>query len=274
MTGDGNVFEQLNKENPEVAVVTAENDKAAQKKAAAKERLKRAREAYEAELQANPDIAKRLHALSGAVTVAASLGWSDSGSIIQKTKKTETADRTLQSVSGIVGYVITNNGSVAIPYTTEEFKKGADGIWVGTQVSKKLAPKGTANLSRKYMTIFASQPEISMEFANGAMTRSSRSNDNNSVDGELAAYYFNPAPETGIVVNSDEFKRQIGRKVKQGDKEVWVVKDEYAADFGGLNNPKPSGRGEGKAKTAENNSKAHDLTAALIRQMLAKENQM
>src|SRR5690606_14306068 len=147
----------------------------------------------------------------------------------------------LITTSQIVGYRLQNIGNTPIKYLTEEFVKNEEGTYVGTRVEKVAKRGETFDLSRKYMTIFCSQPEISFQLSNGKIVRGSGNGSDGDIDRELEAYYltFN---DKSIKVNSDDVKINIAKKIKQGDQTKWVVKPEFEATFGYLNNAKAPGR--------------------------------
>ena len=199
-------------------------------------------------MAADPTLQNKIGTLSGSIEILNTLGYGKGGNIIVDKSSPEFGKdeldkdgnpvldknnkpkkkRPLKETSQIVGYVLKNIGNVAIPYTTEVWKQNKEGVYVGEVVEKQAAPNEVFFLNRKYMTLFASMPEISFEFANGKMTESSRNVEAGNLDETLTAYYFSFSKESKKEVNDDEVKLSVG-----ADR---VVKDEYIETFGYLCN--------------------------------------
>ena len=246
-------------------------------------------EAIKETVQNDPTYLEVKNSLSGGIVIAKVLGFGDSGNIkrgedIPATDKDgnpildedgkQVMKRNLIPIPENVGYIVQNNTKQELTYTIEEYAQNADGVWVGTPVTKVLAPGASAPFSRKWLTLFASQPAISNKFANGRLTRSSARIKGNltpkeAYEAELEAYYVQ-FTEEGLTVNDDSLKEQIGKKVKgQDGKPMWVVKAEYAPIFGYLNNvpEKKTGGRKGASKPSFDST---DVYANYINKM-AKE---
>jgi hypothetical protein len=193
---------------------------------------------YSAELtktiQEDPDFEQKICTLSKSVQINYTLGYGDEGNIIADSKAPEGTARkdVLKKTSYIVGYELQNIGNEPISYQTETYAQNDSGEWVGTQVTLTAKPGEKFNLTRKYMTLFGIRPEVSFTFANGKMKKSSANTSKMSIDKVLESYYFSFDDPT-IRVNSDEVKLAVADKV--GEKQ-WIVKTEYEAVFGYLNN--------------------------------------
>lgn len=229
-----------------------------------KQKVEAMKAALKETVQSTPDFADRLRRLSNSLFVVNTLGFGKGGNIIVDKNASTSSERKLKPTSAICGYKIKNIGTEAIEYQTEEFEKDATGKWVGSVVRKTLQPGDTADLTRQYMTMLCAQPEISFTLANGKIVSSSKKNAK-TLKEELAAYYFSfnkNEDGTTPAVNDDEVKLSV-------DDENGVVKPEYEATFGYLNNPK-----EGRTKTTGKNSKftTQDLAANFINKLIHENN--
>jgi hypothetical protein len=199
------------------------------------ERIRAMREGFRSALAADPSLADRCGKLSPVVEVINTLGYGKSGNIKVDKKQSTKDNRVLEPTSKIVGYAVKNNGSEPIPYTTEEFAKDETDKFVGTQVQKSWAPGETIVLSRKYMAMLCSIPEIGMVLSNGKIVMPASKN-KSSITQTLASCYFIFNNELNLSTNDDAVKLQIDTD--------GVVKPEYEVAFGDLNNPKESKRHE------------------------------
>lgn len=229
----------------------------------AKKQLARAyKEAMKDTLDENPDYLEKRRSLTDAVMVVNTLGFGDSGNIIVAEGSTK-EDRKLETVATIVGYKIQNIGKVAIPYTTEEFTKNAEGKWVGEKVKKTLEPGGNAVLTRKYSTVLFANPEFNLKVENGKFIppKKKRTTD---IEALLPGYYFS-FNDKNIKVNDDSVKLQIGEKKKTpAGPEKWFVKAEYEGIFGYLNN---SG-GKGRKKKSGPSFDPQDYAANFLQKLI------
>lgn len=225
----------VRKPNMEVKKTTQDNPERMSKV----EKMKRV---FEEMIKKDPSLLKKFNSWSHAVEVVNTLGFGDSGSVVTKEpppgEKIPKSERELVSTSKIVGYRIKNiSKNIEIPYVTEEYTKSGEGLYVGKIVKKILQPGETVELTRKYMTILCTRPEISMRLANGRMKGKLGDKEVNieKLHDMLATYYF-VFSDPSKKVNSDEVKINIGQKVQVGDKLKWVVKPEFILTFGYLNN--------------------------------------
>lgn len=247
-------------------------------KSGGKADMKQLMELFRQTVAEDPTIMQRLNSLSDNVAVVNTLGFGEGGSLIQKepapgeeVKYDEDGKpiRELVPTAKIVGYAIQNVGDTPINYVTEEFAKNEQGIFVGQKVEKVLAPGEKAALSRKYMTIFCSRPEVAFTLKNGKIVRKrpKQSGKAQALDAYLESHYF-IFSDPNLKVNSDTVKINIGVKKKTADGTVkWVVKPEFEKTFGYLNNPKAAGT-RGRGKSAGTKITPQQLAANYINKLL------
>lgn len=250
-----NVFTDLNAAAPVETPAPANT--------ARKEKIAAMKEALKATITEDPSFTQKLHSLSESLEVVNTLGFGDSGNIV--VDKTKVDGRALAVTSAIVGYKVKNIGSEPVKYTTEVFAQDETGKYVGTKQDAFIAPGGTADLTRQYMTMLCAIPEISFQLANGKVIRGSGARGQKSLQAELEAYYFSfNKDEDGNKprVNDDDVKLNVGEKVGG----QWVVKPEYVDAFGFLNNPKEGGRG--RRKSAGSKYNAQDMAANYINRLI------
>jgi len=262
-------FDNLNV-NTEGTEVTKEIH---EKKAEKSQKIKQMNALLRETITADPTYVQKLKSLSNSVIVLNTLGYGEGGNIIvdEATKNLPKEERKLVTTSQIVGYRVQNVGTVPIKYTTEEFAKNEEGIFVGTRIERTLAPGASADLTRKYMTVFCAQPEISFQLGNGKIVRGSGAVKDNDVEGELEAHYFS-FTDKNIKVNSDTIKLNVAAKKKGADGQTkWVVKPEFEKAFGYLNNPKPAGK---RGRSASNGPKftTQDAAANYINRLMRENN--
>lgn len=260
-------------EMPNAEATSIEKDDAVnKKKAEKKEKLKLA---MQETMATDPNYIDKVRKLSDSLEVVKTLGAGDGGNIIRDKAKSSADHRELVSTSKIVGYRVRNIGSEPISYMTEEFAKNEEGIFVGTQVKKTLNPGETADLTRQYMTMLCCQPEFSFTLANGKIIMGSAAKSNSkTVDlkKELETYYFKFTANEGEEapqVNDDTVKLSVDEKV--GDK--MVVKPEFEATFGYLNNPKEGRRG-GRKASEKSGLTAQDYSANYVANLLKSSGMM
>lgn len=241
---------------------------ATQKKEAKKRKLQEMGTLLKETINQDPTFVQKVRSLSNSIAVINTLGFGDSGNIIvdEETKKLPKEQRKIVTTSAIVGYRVQNIGQTPIKYFTEEFAKNEDGKFVGSRVEKVLEPGAKADLTRKYMTIFCAQPEISFQLANGKIVRGSGIVKANDLEGELEAHYFT-FNDKNIKVNSDTIKLNVSKAVKGNDgSKKWIVKPEFEKAFGYLNNEKSSAK-KGRASSG-NKFTTQDLAANYINRLL------
>lgn len=213
---------------------------------------------------------ERLRRWSNSIEVVNSLGFGDSGNIVVDKSASTKDQRKLAVTSAIVGYRVANVGEEPIKYVTEVWAPDESGKFVATKQERVLSPGGTADLTRQYMTIFCSQPEISFTLRNGKIIKGSGAKGDKGPKAELESFYFSFSKEedgSKKQINDDEIKLNVAEKV--GD--VWKVKAEFEETFGFLNNAKEGGRGGHKSSSKFT---AQDVAANYIFQMLKKEQSM
>lgn len=260
-----------NKEVVGVEATAAVDSKKADKKA----RMRKMAEILKETLSTDTSFAQRMRTLSDSVSVVNTLGYGDSGNIVVDPNSTskQGKDRKLVSTSQIVGYRVANIGTTPIQYVTEEYAPNEAGVWEGKQVTKVLEPNATADFTRKFMTIFCSQPEISFQLVNGKIIRGSSAVKGGDIDAELEAHYF-LFNDKSIKVNSDETKMNVAKKAKQPDgSSKWVVKPEFEATFGYLNNAKTSSKKSRGTKNGPDYN-PQDMAANYIQHLLKERGKM
>ncbi|MEM4385396.1 MAG: hypothetical protein QXD03_02475 [Candidatus Anstonellales archaeon] len=259
-----NILDNLTEITVEETVETEVDDK--EKSKAKSEKIRLMRELLRETVATDPDFDKKLNRLSNSIEVVNVLGFGDAGNIVRSkeaevVKEDGTVQKALNTVSQVVGYIVKNIGNEPIKYLTEVYTKDpATGKYVGTKVEKVMNPGETAILTRMYLTLLCSAPEFSFQLANGSIVRGSAKVKPGDVKGELEAHYFKFNKETGLQVNDDTVKLNVGMKV--GDK--WVVKPEFEETFGFLNNPKE----EKAAKRAASKYTAQDYAANYIHRLV------
>jgi hypothetical protein len=223
----------------EDVVATAPEQTEAPARKSSSKKDKAIRESLKATLQEDANFTNKVSTLSKSIKVINSLGFGKNGNIlVDKTKP----GRVLKPTSRIVGYRLQNIGTETIEYVTKQYKLDENGKYVGTTVQKTVAPGGTFDLSRVYMTMFCMRPEISFTLANGKVVAGSggkkKGEDGVGASGAqleamLASHYFAfdaDADGNKLEVNDDEVKISIDQDGK--------VKDEFIETFGNYNNPK------------------------------------
>ena len=271
-TTEINDFEDFTNIDGDVAGVAekAEDTERAAKKEVKKKEVQAKIAAFQKKV-ADPSFADRLKKFSGAVSVLKTLSYSDNGGLIL-----DKATGKKVPTSKIVGYRLQNiSKDCEIPYITEEYtaQKAEDGSvrWVGQKVEKVLKPGEIIDLTKKYMTFFCSMPEISFELANGKIVRGPAKA--STVDEEMEAHYFAFA-DSGVTVNSDAVKVNVGKKVKAADGTVgWVVKPEHEVTFGFLNNVEKATRKAGSG-TGKKSYSAQDVNANYIYELFSTKGKM
>jgi len=255
-----NIFSTLGDVEQQVEVKSSKagNDK--------KEQLEELKEAFKQTIATNPEFLNSLNKLSNSVEVVNTLGFGEGGNFILNKEESAKGKREFIVVSYIVGYRIKNIGSVPIEYKTSEWSKDASGRYVEAKVVKTLYPGETADLSRKYMSMLASRPEFSFQFANGKLTiKGINSLKSKNVNDILEGFYFRFNKELNLQVNDDAIKLNVGEKIN----DTWVVKPEFETVFGYLNNPK-----EEKERTRKASPKftAQDLVAHYVNKLISESN--
>lgn len=266
-------FTNFNELNSEASVDTVVNA-ADEKKLAKKAKLQEMANVFKQSLSEDPTLKDKINLLSESIAVVHTLGFGDSGNIIlDKSKADGERSGALVATSQIVGYQVQNTGKTPVQYMTEEYAQDGTGVWVGTKVQKTLEPGATTELTRKYMTIFCSQPEISFKLQNGKIIRGSGTIRPNDVDGELEAYYF-IFNDKNIKVNSDEVKLNIATKTTvEGGASKWIVKDEFVSTFGYLNNEKSATK-KSRGSKATSRYTTQDMAANFIQKLISESGNM
>lgn len=237
-------------------------------KPAKNERVNEMKELLRATVAKDHSYLDRVRSLSMSVEVVNSLGYGDGGNIVIDKEKSTKDNRALTTTSKIIGYRIRNIGTTPIKYQTEDWAQGEDGLWVATRTEKVLGAGETADITRQFMTMFASIPEISFQLANGKIVRGSgNGKKHDDIKAELEAYYFSFNRSEDKQINDDEVKLNVAEKDATG---AWVVKPEFATVFGYLNNPKTSGKPGKKAAGTKDGLKLNssDMAANYVRNLI------
>lgn len=247
----------FNKAGQAEVPVQTDNEERAKKT----EKLNQMKEVFKSTVESDPTFVQKLHTLSNSLKVVNSLGYGDNGNIVvdKSAPKGEDGKRKLKATSKVVGYILANIGEEAISYTTEDWVKGEDGEYHGTEVTKSLAPGDKVAITRKYMTRLCAQPEISFTLSNGIIVASSKKTFKD-LDEELSSYYFKPVAAEGeeaVQVNDDEFKISVDVD--------GVVTPEYEATFGYLNNPKKKRDSKSRSKQR---ASVQDLVANYVNNLI------
>lgn len=208
----------------------------------------------------NPEFLSTVKTMSSSLEVVHTLTYSDKGNlVVDKVATAEKGKRTLKPVPAIVGYEIKNVGDQPIPYKTAVCTKGADGVYTEAPTDAVLNPGETAFITRQYMTMLTAAPEFSFELANGKIVKGSgTSNAGKNIREQLESYYF-AFKEKGKSVNDDTVVMPVADLV--GDK--WVIKSEFEATFGFLNNPVKSSAATKSTRTRKSASEKIDRSACL-----------
>lgn len=238
------LFETSNAATPEAMAQAPKIDDAK------KDKIHQLKVELQKTLASDPSFAQRVKTLSKSLEVVNSLGFGENGNIVLDHSSTE---KKLLATSAIVGYRVRNIGNTDIQYKTAVCTKDANGTFVAEPQDAVLKPGATADLTRQYMTMLCAIPEISFELANGRVLVGSGSKTEKGVKGQLESYYFSFNKDEGKTINDDTVKLAVAAKVDGR----WVVKPEYEATFGLLNNPKTVS----KARAAKE-TKKYDASVA------------
>ena len=151
----------------------------------------------------------------------------------KKRKKIKTIDS-----SKIVGYRILNIGIKPIEYRTEIWNKNTDGNYSATEIERVLNPKEAIDLTKYYMALLSSRPEILLQLSNGKMVKGTRIK-NEDTRKQLESYYFKfDRVGYGKVqdVNNVNIKINIARKIEGN----WEIKEQFNQTFGFMHNKSKS----------------------------------
>ena len=206
---------------------------------------------YAEQLQGDPEAIKNLYSAVDTLRVVNTFGYGESGGIIEAARGNKNAapgektGRQIASTSKIYGCIVENVGTTPIQYTHGVWTKNAEGVYEETVVDDVINPGERKPLATKYMVVLLARPEFSLKCANGRMTGSPKRGVN-SIDDVVGEYSFKFRKDAGMSVHDDNVKIAIADKVEVNEdgqtKAVWVIKPEYEAEFGFLNNPKVSSR--------------------------------
>ena len=226
------------------------------KKTEKKEFLKGLKSDLQTKITTDPEYVSKLHTCSDNLEVVKTLGFGTTGNVVvDKTAE----ERKLKQTSTIVGYEVRNVGEEPIKYATEIWEQGEDGKYVARPVEATIGKGESVYLTKKFMTILCSRPEISFILKNGKIV--SKVNKGKDVETLLNSFYFQFSDDTPV--NDDTVKKAID--------EDGVVKPEFVAAFGYLNNPKEkSGRGRGTGASKQKLT-VQDMMANYVHDILKEQ---
>lgn len=237
-------------------------------------------------LASDKDLTARLNRLSGSIELVNTYSFSDTGDLVEtepavykldaegnKVKGPDNKPIVLQKhkvaqVPGIVGLSLKNIGNEAIPYQTEEWTKGQDGLFTGKVVEKTMKPGETVVIAKRWAGALLSQPEFGCEMANASATfRNYDQIDATNVFAALDNLTFKFKGEGAPSIHGAKVKIAIDdKKVDKAGNKTFVVKPEYERTFGYLMNPKPvkagrtgGAKGPGISKNTKRALLVHDL---------------
>lgn len=243
--------------------------------------IKKTLENLKAEVNRNKGMYDELYKYSDMLEVVQTYGWTDKGSFIDRGTKEykkdangnflydangkKIKDRDLVTVPALVGYKLKNVGDHTFTYTQKCYSRDESGNIVYDTVTKELAPGETAIMTKEDAAIFASQPGINCKIKNGKFVLSGKKSSSSSAMSILKNAHFIADSGSGIYVNAENFKIQVG--IPEGTDEkgekIYRVKPEYFEVFGGLEIVKTRKKRESAA------SADYDLKSATIAQIIS-----
>lgn len=145
---------------------------------------------------------------------------------VVKVEKDFGEDKVLVETPRLVGYKVKNTGSKSVGYKTSEYYKNSDNMLVYKPVDGTLEPGDEIYLTRKYMTIFAAQPEIMFVLSNGKMSKSETlpAPEGYKLDVELESYF----------VDFDKDSKHAEIQIGELAGTAYTLKSEYEKTFGYL----------------------------------------
>lgn len=204
----------------------------------------------------DPQFQESLNKYSENIEVIGALGFGDSGNfMVDKLKPVkDNGKANLVPTSEILGYIVVNHGTEAIPYRATNWKKNEEtGEYEAVTEQAMFEPGVPTRFTKSELALMSSIAEISHRFRNGILKVKNASS--KSFDELINSYFFNFSKdknEDGNTftrsVHDDEFKKAIAKKDADGK---WHVKEEYLDKFGYLENPDAqaaNGSAKGKKK--------------------------
>lgn len=245
--------------------VVVEGTEDEKKKKLKKDLNKKIRDSLIKDINEDPGLADRLHALSKSVTVENTLGYEDDGGLVHdKSASAAQGKRVLPSTSSVVGYRVKNTGTEPIEYQDTAYKKNAEGIYEGTTVQRVLNPGATADMTRETLALMSLRPEISNVLANGIVKMSVPVDSNVKAALKKAHFQFND--DLGISVHDDGVKISIGGP--------GAIKEEFTEVFGFYNNPVEKSTKDTRGTSDKKKLTAQALTAHYMWKMINSDGQM
>lgn len=253
-------------EAPEEEVVTVEAKTTKGKKS--KEFVEKLKTDFistaEAMAQNGVDMFEQVSCKSDSLEIVNTLGYSDKGGLVVDHDRADSKkDRPLGTVSEIVGYKLRNVGNEPIPYQTEVWAKNETGEYVATPAEYLLQPNEEVSLTRKYVTILCSRIEFSNVLKNGVLI--TRVSPDSTREDILNSAYLRFNDNRGV--HDDTVKIAIADKID----DRWIVKPEFEAAFGFLNNESEAARATRTGGTKKSVSK-QAIVANYVRELLKNGN--
>ena len=196
------------------------------------------------ELISNEEFKGRFKSRVNDLVIVKTLGFSDKGGQISKGYDDSTvatkgkSTHMLETVAEIVGYVAKNVGDTDITCPSKVWKKDGD-KFVSEDTTLVIKPGEEKAITKRDMMMITVQPEFAGEFGNGVMVTKLKTS-------EMAKYvtnldyiadkYYIKFNDGDMKVHDDANKINISHQETKGDQTIWVVNDEYASQFGYLNN--------------------------------------
>ena len=138
------------------------------------------------------------------------------------------------------------------------------GKFVAEPTKLVINPGEEKSITKRDMLMITSQPEFSGEFANGVMTTKLKTSEMAKYAGSeggfdfIASKYFIRFTDGGVSVHDDAVKINISHQEEKNGNTVWVVNDEYKAQFGFLEN-EPEAKEKATKSAAPKEKKANKI---------------
>lgn len=223
------------------------------------------------ELVANDELRALFKSRVNDLFVTNTLAFSDKGGQIlagydeaKKNAKKNKATRKLEIVSEIVGYNVKNQGEQPIECDSQVWHQNEAGKFVAEPTKLVINPGEEKSITKRDMLMITSQPEFSGEFANGVMTTKLKTSEMAKYAGSeggfdfIASKYFIRFTDGGVSVHDDAVKINISHQEEKNGNTVWVVNDEYKAQFGFLEN-EPEAKEKATKSAAPKEKKANKI---------------
>lgn len=222
------------------------------------------------ELVANDELRALFKSRVNDLFVTNTLAFSDKGGQIlagydeAKKNAKNKATRKLEIVPEIVGYNVKNQGEQPIECDSQVWHQNEAGKFVAEPTKLVINPGEEKSITKRDMLMITSQPEFSGEFANGVMTTKLKTSEMAKYAGSeggfdfIASKYFIRFTDGGVSVHDDAVKINISHQEEKNGNTVWVVNDEYKAQFGFLEN-EPEAKEKATKSAAPKEKKANKI---------------